>query len=107
MRGVRWRNVASTEDYVTRVAEGRSLVAERRLLTNDERLGDALFTGLRLTRGIDLDALSARYGVDVWRQFGERLAPFLDAGILLRRESTLRLTRSGMLVANEVMSVFV
>jgi oxygen-independent coproporphyrinogen-3 oxidase len=107
MRGVRWRNVASTEDYVTRVAEGRSLVAERRLLTNDERLGDALFTGLRLTRGIDLDALSVRYGVDVWRQFGERLAPFLDAGILLRRESTLRLTRSGMLVANEVMSVFV
>ena len=36
-----------------------------------------------------------------------RLEPFCEAGILLRQEGRLRLTRQGMLLANEVMSVFV
>jgi len=105
--GVRWRNIASTEDYTNRIVGGESAVVDRRSLTNDERLGDALFTGLRLSCGVDAELLSMRYGIDVWARFGERLAPFLDAGILLRQDARLRLTRPGMLLANEVMSVFV
>ena len=105
--GVRWRNMAPTDEYVARRLRGESVVAERRVLTDDERLGDALFTGLRLTGGVDIHTLSLRYGVDVWQRFGDRLAWFVDAGILLRRDGFLRLTRPGMLLANEVMSVFV
>jgi len=104
---VRWRNVASTEDYVRRISDDQDAVGERRRRTDDERLGDALFTGLRLSHGVDIDILSRRYGVDVWRRFGERLAHFVDAGILIRQDGCLRLTRPGMLLANEVMSVFV
>ena len=103
----RWRNVSSTEDYVQRIGAGHPIALDRRRLSNDERLGDALFTGLRLNRGIDLDILSRRYAVDVWERFGARLAPFCQAGILLREGGRLRLTRPGMLVANEVMAVFV
>jgi oxygen-independent coproporphyrinogen-3 oxidase len=106
-RGVRSRNIASTEDYADKIGSGISVTAERRTLSDDERLGDALFTGLRLNAGVDLEVLSIRYGVDILRRFGDRLAPFLDAGILLRQETRLRLTRPGMLLANEVMSVFV
>ena len=106
-RGERWRNVASTEDYLRRIADEESVVAERRLLTRDERLGDALFTGLRLSRGVNIDIVSKRYGIDVWQRFGDRLSRYLDAGILLRQDGHLRLTRPGMLLANEVMSVFV
>jgi oxygen-independent coproporphyrinogen-3 oxidase len=105
--GVRSRNIASTEDYVTKIQAGESVVGERRSLTPDEQLGDALFTGLRLNRGVDIHILSMQYGVDVWSRFGERLARFFEAGILRREENRLRLTRPGMLLANEVMSVFV
>jgi hypothetical protein len=45
--------------------------------------------------------------VDVWERFGGSLMPFCDAGILLKQEGRLRLTRKGMLLANEVMAVFV
>jgi oxygen-independent coproporphyrinogen-3 oxidase len=106
-QGVRSRNVASTEQYIGKIGSDASVTAERRPLSNDERLGDALFTGLRLTHGVDVDLLSSRYGVDVWRRFGARLAPFIEAGLLLRQDGRLRLTRHGMLLANEVMSVFV
>lgn len=106
-QGHRWRNVSSTDEYVERIDAGADVIVDRRRLSNEERLGDALFTGLRLNRGIDLDILSGRYGIDVWERYGSRLAPFCEAGILVRAQGRLRLTRPGMLLANEVMSVFV
>jgi oxygen-independent coproporphyrinogen-3 oxidase len=105
--GVRWRNVPGTEDYIARVMRGADPVAERRTLSPGDRLEEALFTGLRLTEGIDLDAIEARYGVDVWRRYGAALQPSLDAGYVVRDERRLRLTRAGMLMANEVLTVFV
>jgi len=105
--GTRWRNVASTEDYVQKIGAGVSVGVERHTLSADERLGDALFTGLRLNRGVDIEIMSKRYDVDVWQRFGSRLLPYLDAGLVIKEDACLRLTRKGMLLANEVMSVFV
>src|SRR4051812_15313218 len=105
--GVRWKNVAGTEEYVRRVAGGESTVVERRLLSATERLEEALFTGLRLVEGIDVPALGARYGCDVWGKYGDALAPFFEAALLVRDGARLRLTRPGMLMANEIMAVFV
>lgn len=106
-QSARWRNVSSTEDYVRKVTAGEEVWVDRRRLSREERLGDALFTGLRLSRGIDLAAMSTRYQVDVWERFGPRLTYFCQSGVLLREHGRLRLTRKGMLLANEVMSVFV
>ena len=105
--GVRWKNVSSTEEYVARMAAGESVATDRRVLSRDERVGDALFTGLRLTSGVNTDAVRVRYGVDVWERYGAGLEPFLEAGCLMRDGSRLWLTRRGMLLANEVMAVFV
>ena len=105
--GVRWKNVSSTEAYIGRIRNCEPTAVDRCLMSPDRRLGDALFTGLRLTEGLDLSAVSRRYGVDVWERFGGQLQPFLDAGCLIREGSRLRLTRRGMLIAHEVMDVFV
>jgi oxygen-independent coproporphyrinogen-3 oxidase len=105
--GMRWKNISSTEEYVARLAEGRSAAADLRVLPPDERLGDALFTGLRLVEGLDLARVRARYGVDVWERYRTELEPFVDAGLLLHEPGRLRLTRRGMLLAHEVMAVFV
>jgi oxygen-independent coproporphyrinogen-3 oxidase len=105
--GVRWKNVSATEEYIARIDRGESTATDVRRLTPDERLGDALFTGLRLSDGIDLDAIGTRYGVDVWRRYADDLQPFLDEGCLKRDGARLWLTRRGMLLAHEVMAVFV
>jgi oxygen-independent coproporphyrinogen-3 oxidase len=105
--GTRWKNVSATEEYVRRVADGMDLVTERHELTADERLGDALFTGLRLTDGVDLAEIGARYTTDVWARYGDALRPYMDARWLERRGDRLVLTRAGMLMANEVMTAFV
>jgi oxygen-independent coproporphyrinogen-3 oxidase len=103
----RWKNVASTTEYIDRVREGRDLQVDRQVRTELEQLEDALFTGLRLCDGVDLASIGARYGVDVWARYGQALRPHIDAGRLLWSEGRLRLTRPGMLVANDVMTVFV
>ena len=105
--GVRTRNVAAVDDYIDRIASGQTVISEERRLDAAERLGDALFMGLRLTRGIDLEAVRQRYGVDVWERYRADLTRFVDAGALRHDGRVLALTRAGMLLANEVMAVFV
>jgi len=105
--GARWKNVAATAEYVARIAAGEPVATERRELTSTVRLEEALFTGLRLTAGLDIEAVGARYGIDVWGRYGRPLQPFVDGRLLLREGPRLRLTREGMLLANEIMSVFV
>jgi oxygen-independent coproporphyrinogen-3 oxidase len=105
--GARWKNVASTEDYVARIGAGLAAEVERRELGPRDGLEEALFTGLRLVSGVNIDILGARYGVDVWTRYGAELDPFVREGLLVHERGVLRLTREGMLVANEIMEVFV
>ncbi len=105
--GIRWKNLSSTSEYIDRVAAGASLVVERRVLTGQERLEEALFTGLRLRSGLDLAAVGIRYGVDPWARYGSALQPFVEQGLVIYDAPHLALTRQGMLLANEVLAVFI
>ena len=105
--GVRWQNVSSTEDYVTRIERSEPVAVGIRRLGDEERLGEALFTGLRLAEGVDLTAIQARYGVDVWQRYGSDLTRHMEAGLVRRNRDRLLLSRKGMLLAHEVMVVFV
>ena len=105
--GVRWKNISSTEEYMAAVATRGQAAVERRPLTPAERFEDALFMGLRLNAGLDLPALKARHGVDVWAHYGPELQPFVDQGLLIYDDRSLRMTRAGMLLAHEMMTVFI
>jgi oxygen-independent coproporphyrinogen-3 oxidase len=104
--GVRWRNVSATPEYIGAVQGGGQLIAERRVLSAQDGIEEALFTRLRLSEGIDLDLVDLRYGIDVWRQYGVELQRFVEAGLLIYDDRRLKLTRAGMLLANEIMTVF-
>ena len=105
--GVRSKNVSGIDDYIDRIGRGEPVATEVRRMDTAERLGDVLFTGLRLTAGINLDEVRQRYGVDVWERYRVDLEPFVEAGLLRHDGARLALTRPGMLLANEVMTVFV
>ena len=106
--GERWRTLNSTAEYVQRIAAGADVRLDRRTLGPQERLEEALFMGLRLVDGLDLPLMRERHGVDIWARYGQDLAPFVQAGLLVHEpDRRLALTRAGMLLANEVMSVFI
>jgi oxygen-independent coproporphyrinogen-3 oxidase len=99
--------VADTQAYVDRVKAGADPVAECRILDRETRQAEALFMGLRLTEGISEEEYRVRFGQDVWTRYGTALARPQEAGLLLRESGRIRLTGRGMLLANEVMQVFV
>jgi coproporphyrinogen III oxidase-like Fe-S oxidoreductase len=89
------------------VRSGEPVTRGEVVRTLPEQIGEALFTGLRLTEGIDCGNFEARYGVNPWAVHGRALAPALDAGLVWVGDGRFGLTRAGMLMANEVMTVFV
>lgn len=106
--GRRWRVLPGTGDYIRAIGEQRSVRLDMRELSPREQREEALFMGLRLTEGIDLQAIRDTWGVDVLARYGDDLAPFLDEGLVeVSVDGRLRLTRNGMLVANEIMVVFI
>lgn len=106
-QGVRWKNESSIQGYLEAVEGARPLEVERREMSPETRLQEALFTGLRLTEGVSAEALGRRYGADVWGRYGAELEPFVEVGWLSYDGGVLRLTRDGMLMAHDVMTVFV
>ncbi len=105
--GARWRNVSATADYIAAVHGGGPVSTDRRILSRQDTAEDALFMGLRLARGLDLELVRSRYGIDVWGTYARELERFVEAGLLIYDGRGLRLTRAGMLLANEVMTVFI
>jgi oxygen-independent coproporphyrinogen-3 oxidase len=106
--GIRWRNLAATGEYVARLQAGAQVRSDVRALSREERLEEALFMGLRLSDGVDLTAVRRAHDVDVADRYGPELQRFVEAGwIEYRQGGRLALTRTGMLVANEIMMVFI
>ena len=105
--GIREKNIASTTEYIAAIGAGSPAGVEPRVLTRQERFEEAVFTGLRLAEGVRLAPLESRYGVDLWGTYGEDLRPFVDERLLIYDGGAIRLTREGMLLANDVMTVFI
>jgi oxygen-independent coproporphyrinogen III oxidase len=103
----RWQNVAGTADYIDRLDRDMSVAMHSRDLDERARVEEALFTSLRLSRGVDRRAFAAKYGLDPWAVYGERLSDALNAGLVWQRAERFGLTRPGMLLANEILAAFV
>lgn len=103
----RWVNVLKTETYVENVMAKGSAIADRRVLTEEERLGDALFMALRLTEGISLEKIRESYGVDVVDHYRDGISRLLEAGLIEIEGDRMRLTEKGLPLSNEVFMVFV
>lgn len=105
--GTRWRNISGTEEYVARVGTERDIRQDLHVMSWTERIEEALFTGLRLSDGIDESAFAARWGIVPWDRYADTLNLRVEAGHVWRESGRFGLTRAGMLVANDVLAAFV
>ncbi len=102
--GTRYWNEATFGSYCAAMEAGGSARAGERTLSRQERLEEAVMTGLRVRRGIDRATFRARHGIDVIDRFGEALRPSVAAGLVLVDDVNVRLTRKGVLLSSEVLS---
>ena len=103
----RWSNVLQTEAYIEQVNSMGHAIRERNTLSSTDRAAEALFMGLRLSEGINLNAFQSEYGIDVVERYADDLPRLADAGLVKFDEGRLVLTPAGRLLSNEVFVSFV
>ena len=95
----------STPDALDEFMAGAPL--SRTPVSSRDALEETFFLGLRLTRGVDLKAVSARFGVDAEGLFGSTIGELESSGMLEREGDAVRLTSAGRLLSNEVFQRFI
>jgi oxygen-independent coproporphyrinogen-3 oxidase len=56
---------------------------------------------------LDLDSVATKFGAGAVSGFSQAIADFVAAGLIERREDTIRLTARGRLLSNEVFERFI
>jgi len=95
----------STPDSLDNFMAGAPL--NRTLVSPRDALEETFFLGLRLARGVDVKAVSARFGVDVEAEFGDVIRELESSGMLEGEGGVLRLTPAGRPLSNEVFERFI
>ena len=96
------RNRHYNADSLASYLAGEPLVEEQ--LTENERYDEFVFTGLRTSQGLNLTLLEQRFGTASLRYCLHNAQPHLRSGRLALSDNTLRLTRQGLFVSNDIMS---
>ena len=106
LEGRRWKRERLPKRYAEKVATGADLSVESEHLDAAGTLGETMMLGLRLLDGISLSEVAARFNVDPLQVFAAQIADLSRRGLVLLEGDNLRLTHSGLLLANSVLGEF-
>jgi oxygen-independent coproporphyrinogen-3 oxidase len=98
---IRFAASDSLERHMSGVGLQRTAVSRRAALE------ESLFLGLRLTRGVSLLELSAKFGQEPVDTARAVIAEFVESGLMERRGDLVCLTSRGRLISNEVFERFI
>ncbi|MFZ3366450.1 MAG: radical SAM family heme chaperone HemW [Candidatus Sulfotelmatobacter sp.] len=98
---VRFAPADSLEKYMSGSALQRTAVSRQAAFE------ESCFLGLRLTRGIRLQKLAAKFGEDTVKQARAAIAELIKGGLMERRWEFVCLTSRGRLLSNDVFEKFI
>ena len=100
-------NVSSLDQYIKEIESGRLPVANKEVLTLEQQRIEAIFLGLRMTRGIDLAFFKKKFGVDFMETFKEVTSALAKDNYLEITKSHCALTRKGRAFLDNITSMFI
>lgn len=103
MLGRRWANPSSQRAWAAAVKE-RTLGAKAEELSPQTRVLELIMLRLRTSRGLRVKAYRELTGRDFMRDHKRLIHALHENGLIRIRDGYLRLTRSGMLVSNSILS---
>jgi len=100
-------NVASLDQYIKEIESGGLPVAGQELLTLEQQKIEAIYLGLRMTRGIDLVFFKKKFGVDFLETFKEVTTALEKDNYIEVTKSHCALTRQGRAFQDSITSMFI
>lgn len=101
--GIRYSNKEEIELYVNDPLQHE----EEHLLTEQERLEEEIFLGLRCMCGIDTSLINEKYHIDFETKYADILKKYESLNLLKRTTSGWAFTPEGILVSNVVLADFI
>jgi len=98
----RWANERDPLKYVELIERGQLPIVEQTDLSEADVRSEAIFLGLRLMRGVNLQDYRERFGSDLRAQYNGELDRLQEAGLIEIDSEVLKLTTRGALLSNEV-----
>lgn len=96
-------NIANNNIYINSINEG-VLKTDMEILTSTQRLNEYIMTSLRTIEGMDLNKIETGWGFAESKRLENDLKKFVDAGMIILNNSTVRLTNEGKLMADGIAS---
>lgn len=113
VQAVRIATPDSLEEYSTAAnhldpiaSRAQQLRASRTLVDAQAALEESFFLGLRMNRGISLDAMEKEFASGALTNYQAAMSELVTDGLLEKAEERLRLTAKGRLLSNEVFARF-
>ena len=75
-------------------------------LTPEERLDETIFLGFRKREGINVKKINEKFMIDFDKKYEEIVTKFISTGHIEKTENGYRLTISGILISNLILSEF-
>jgi len=98
IEGMRISNVSDIEKYLSKISGSELPVAEESIMSADDELKERIFLGLRKTDGLDTGFIPN----EKLEKMNEALNEMSQRGLISIHGNNLRLTRTGLLLCNEV-----
>ncbi len=103
----RWANERDINRYVELIEAGKSPITQLWDLNDHDRRAETVFLGLRLMKGFSMRDYQELFGADFYEEHREDVTRFCEAGLLEVHGDSIKLTRAGALLSNEVFVAFV
>lgn len=96
-------NTTDLDRYVESVSHNRLPPQEvDETITPEMEIAESIILGLRLCNGIDIKDFKKRFNIDIMKRYGRQIEELLDAGLIKKDNSAIKLTQRGRLLGNEV-----
>ncbi len=103
----RFWNHSSVEKYIQALSAGRLPRAGEEVLSREQQWIEAIYLGLRQTKGIAMDGFEKKFGVDFTARYSGIIADLEAKGLITSSGSRCALTARGMLYLDSIATQFI
>ena len=102
LNGIRYGNKIIIKDYIKNPMERN----EERIETEQDKLEEEIFLGLRKMSGIDTNIINSKYGIDFEEKYDNIIRKYENLKLIEKTNIGYKLTQEGILVSNTIFAEF-
>ena len=103
----RFSKICNVKEYIDAIKSGKDAVEEIRCVSEEEKLSEFVFLGLRMTDGISETDFFKTFNRDINEVYGNQIEKYLKMGVMERKSGRIYIKPEFLYVSNNILSDFV